>query len=160
MAGHIAYVHTIVPAPPEAVWDVIADVGNADRIYASVTASRRLDDGPLGVGSSWEQHRALFGHHGREVVEVVACEPPRLLAVRTRVGHDVVRTSYRLSALGEDGDTTRLALTVTLGVEGRTALERFSWENFGEGRYERTHKMLERDLDDVAAEVARRRVRV
>lgn len=160
MAGHIVYVHTIVPAPPQAVWNVITDVGNAHHVYESVTASRRLEDGPLVVGSSWEQRRTLFGHHGTEKVEVVACEAPRLLAVETRLGHDVVHTSYRLSAIGEDGDSTRLALTVTLSVDGRTALERLSWETLGEGRYERTHKMLERDLDDVTAAVMRRRVSV
>ncbi|HWJ83345.1 MAG TPA: SRPBCC family protein [Nocardioides sp.] len=156
MAGHIVYVHTIVPASPQAVWDVITDVGSADRVFRSVDGSRRLGSGPFGVGTAWQQRRTVFGHHGTEELRVVECEAPRLLVVETRLGHDVVRTSYRLSEIGENGGRTRVAATTILRTDDRTPLERFAWDNFGEGRYERTHKMLERDLEDIAAEVGRR----
>jgi hypothetical protein len=153
MAGHIIYVHATLPAPPAAVWDVITDVAHADRVFRSVHDSELVSDGPFGVGTVWREKRTLFGHRGEEELEVVECDPPMSLAVETRLRHDVVRTSYRLTGFG---DRARLAMTTSVHMEGRSAIERLAWKFFGGFSYEHTHRMFEHDLEDIAEEVRRR----
>lgn len=156
MAGHIIYVHDVVPAPIQEVWDVIVDVGDAARIFRSVQNSEMLSDQPFGVGTTWRERRTFFGHRGDEELHVVECEPPRSLAIETRLKHDRVRTSFRLTEVPTD-DTTRLAITTSVHMEDRTALEKLSWKFFGGFSFEHTHAMLEHDLADIIAEVRRRR---
>ncbi len=155
MAGHIIYVNATLPAPPALVWDVITDVGNADRILRSVSDSRVITDEPFGVGTTWHEKRTMFGHRGEEEMHVVECDPPRSMVVETRLRHDVVRTSYRITAFSA-GEQARLAMTTSVHMEERTPIERLAWKFFGGFSFEHTHKMLEHDLEDIAAEVRRR----
>ncbi|KAA1428976.1 SRPBCC family protein [Nocardioides antri] len=156
MAAHIIYLNVTLPAPPQVVWDVITDVDRADEIYRSVSSSELLTEGPYDVGTVWREKRTLFGHHGEEELHVVECEAPRRAVVDTRLGHDTVRTSYRLTPLGTDQDHTRLAMTTRMIATDRTALEKLAWNFFGGFSYDRTRRMLRHDLDDVEAEVKRR----
>lgn len=155
MAGHIIYVHRTIGATPQQVWEVITDVAAFDRIFRSVSDSRLISEGQFGVGTTWEEKRTLFGHHGSEELHVVECEAPLSLAVETRLKHDVVRTSYRLTQFGTDNQT-RLAMTTSVHMEDRTPVEKLAWKFFGGFSFEHTHKMLEHDLEDVAEEVRRR----
>jgi len=155
MAGHIIYVHRTFAASPEQVWEVVTDVAAFDRIFRSVSDSRLVTKRGFGVGTTWEEKRTIFGHHGAEELHVVECEAPNALVVETRLKHDVVRTSYRLTRFGT-GHQTRLAMTTSVHMEDRSPLERLAWKFFGGFSYEHTHRMLERDLEDVGAEVQRR----
>jgi len=157
MAGHIIYVHATIPASQQEVWDVITDVAHADKVLRSVHDSTLLSDGAFGVGTAWREKRSMFGHRGEEELHVVECEPPGSLAVETTLGHDVVRTSYRLTEFGEGGHSTRLAMTTSVQMNERSPLQRLSWKFFGGFSYEHTHRMLEHDLSDITAEVARRK---
>lgn len=156
MAGHIIYVHTTIPAPPEIVWDVISDVAHADQVFRSVKKSELLTEGEFDVGTCWREERTFFGHHGREERRVTECDAPRRVVVETAVGRDVVRTAYRVTPFGVEGDRTRLAMTTTLDTSGRSGLGKVEWALLGGHSYERTHKMLEHDLEDIEAEVHRR----
>ena len=57
MAGHIIYTHSTIPAPPEAVWDVITDVAHADHVLRSVSEVEPLSEGEYAVGTSWRERR-------------------------------------------------------------------------------------------------------
>lgn len=156
MASHIIYLNTTLTAPPEVVWDVLTDVDRAGEVFRSVTDSELLSEGPYDVGTVWREKRTMFGHHGEEELHVVECEPPRRAVVDTRLGHDVVRTSYRLTPTGAGGGHTRLAMTTTMLASERTAVEKLAWSFFGGLSYERTRRMLRHDLEDLEAEVKRR----
>ena len=156
MASHVIILSTTIPAPPEVVWDVITDVAHADEIFRSVSDSRLETDGPFDVGTVWHEKRTLFGHHGEEQLHVVECEVPRRAVVETRLGHDTVRTSYRLTQLGVDDIQTRVTISTTMLAEDRTAVEKLAWSFFGAFSYDRTRRMLQHDLDDLEAEVKRR----
>lgn len=156
MAGHIIYVHDTVPAPPATVWEVITDVEGADRFLRSVTGSHLMTEGDFGVGSAWRERRTIFGHHGQEELHVVECDPPRRLLVETRLGRDTVRTAYSLTPPGGHDDRTRLAMTTTVQMADRTPVGTLAWQFFGGFSYDASRRMLERDLEDITTEVARR----
>lgn len=156
MASHIIYLNATLPAPPQVVWDVLTDVDHADQTFRSVSDSRLLTEGPYDVGTIWHEKRTLFGHHGEEELHVVECEAPRRAVVDTRLGHDVVRTSYRLTPLGTEQDHTRLAMTTTMISTDRTVAEKLAWNFFGGFSHDRTRRMLQHDLEDLEAEVKRR----
>lgn len=156
MASHVIYLNTTLAAPPRVVWDVLTDVGRADQIFRSVTGSELLTEGAYDVGTVWREKRTLFGHHGEEELHVVECEPERRAVIETRLGHDVIRSSYRLTPAGTDGDHTRLAMTTTMSPTERTVREKLVWEFFGGFSYERTRRMLQHDLEDLETEVKRR----
>ncbi|HWJ83344.1 MAG TPA: hypothetical protein VNS55_13990 [Nocardioides sp.] len=157
MAGHIIYVHATIPAGRQTVWDVITDVEHADQVFRSVHDSTLVSDGPFGVGTTWREKRSIFGHRGEEELHVVECEPPGALTIETRLRNDVVRTVYRLTSFGEGDHSTRLAMTTSVQMQDRSAVERLAWKFFGGFSYEHTHRMLEHDLEDITAEVARRK---
>lgn len=156
MAGHIIYVHDTVPAPPEVVWEVLTDVAHADRVLRSVKHSAPITEGAYGVSTRWRETRTVFGHHGQQELAVVEADPPSRTVVETRVGKDVVRTAYRLTAAGPQQDHTRLTMTTTLVDADRSPLGRIAWEMFGGLSYGHTRRMFEHDLEDIAAEVRKR----
>lgn len=156
MASHVIYLNATIAAPPRVVWDVLTDVGRAGEIFRSVTDSELLTEGGYDVGTVWREKRTLFGHHGEEELHVVECERERRAVVETRLGHDVIRTSYRLTPAGAHSDHTRIAMTTTMSAKERTVTEKLAWEFFGGFSYERTRRMLQHDIEDLQAEVERR----
>ncbi|WP_188113504.1 SRPBCC family protein [Nocardioides humilatus] len=158
MASHVIILNATIPAPPSVVWDVITDVGRADQIFRSVSGSEKLTEGDYGVGTVWHEKRTLFGHHGEEELHVVECESERRSVVDTKLGHDTIRTAYRLTPQGASGGQTRFAMTTTMIESDRTPAEKLSWKFFGGFSYDRTKRMLEHDLQDLEAEVKRRTV--
>jgi len=156
MASHIIYLNATLPAPPQVVWDVLTDVDNGDEIFRSVSDSKLLTEGAYDVGTMWHEKRTLFGHHGEEELHVVECEAPRRAVVDTRLGHDVVRTSYRLTGMGTEQGSTRVAMTTTMIATERTTAEKLAWSFFGGFSYDRTRRMLQHDLEDLEAEAKRR----
>lgn len=160
MAGHIIYAHSTIPAPPEAVWDVITDVAHADSVLRSVTATEGADDGAYDVGTSWREKRNVFGHHEMEQMHVVECEAPRKVVVEAEAGVDTIRTAYRLTPADATNSSTRLAMTTTIEMRDRSAVSRAMWKMFGNHSFEHTRKVLEHDLEDIEAEAVRRSTRV
>jgi hypothetical protein len=158
MASHVIILNTTIPAPPSVVWDVITDVGRADQVFRSVSGSEKLTEGPFDTGTVWREKRTLFGHHGEEELHVVECEPERRAVVETRLGHDTIRTTYRLTPLAAGGGHTRLTMSTTMAESDRTPAEKLVWQFFGGFSYERTRRMLQHDLEDLEAEVKRRTV--
>lgn len=156
MAGHIIYTHSTIPAPPEAVWDVITDVAHADTVLRSVTATEGVDDGTYDVGTTWREKRNVFGHHEVEDMRVVGCEAPHKVVVEAGAGVDTIRTSYRLTPADAANASTRLAMTTTIEMRERSAVSRAMWRVFGNHSFEHTRKVLEHDLEDIEAEAVRR----
>lgn len=110
-----------VAAPPEAVWSVVGEAwGEVHRVLPSLSGSRLLTDGPVGVGS---RRRCTLATpvRGIEAVEeeLVAWKVGRSF---TYVFGDPpwplrsVRNQWRLEP---EGDGTRLTLSPSLRVRGR-----------------------------------------
>jgi hypothetical protein len=154
MAGHVIHLNTTVASDPEQIWGVLTDVEHASTVMRSVTASRQLTDGPYDVGTTWEEQRVLFGHHGVEELHVVECDPPYRTLQESRLGHDTVRTAYSLTPT-RDGHT-KLSLTATAVMKERTPVGKAAWKFFGGLSYESTRRALQHDLEDIAREAERR----
>jgi hypothetical protein len=154
MTGHVIHLSTSIHASPEAVWDVITDVPHYGDILRSVKATRVLTDTGYDVGTTWVEERTFFGHHGQEELHVTESDAPRRTIHATRVRHDAIRTAYSIQPNRDE--TTRLLVTATMDVSGRTTAEKAIWNAFGGHSYNATRRMLEQDLEDIRVEAEKR----
>jgi uncharacterized protein YndB with AHSA1/START domain len=68
--------------PPEEAFAELADFSSSERWDPGVTSARRLDDGALGVGSTFEVISRFAGRDVPLVYEIVEFEPHRRLVLR------------------------------------------------------------------------------
>ncbi len=99
-----------VAAPPDRVWEVLVDVERWPEWTDSVTSARRLDAGPLSVGSRVEvaQPRIPPGTY-----TVTALEPGRAFLWEQRQPGSTVSAHHECAALPDGG--TRVELRVVMG---------------------------------------------
>ena len=69
-----------IPAPPEAVWQVVSDASRAPAWMPDIKERRLISPPPIGPGSQWEDHGLLRGRPFRMTCQVTHWEPPRHLA--------------------------------------------------------------------------------
>ena len=151
--AHTLHAHGEIAAPAAEVWAVITDVERFSEILRSVQGSELLTDGPYDVGTRWRESRHFFDHKGVEELEVVEVNPGSHTIHRTLIDKDVIDTSYNLTSIH---DKTRLSITATAHMEARGPASYAAWRLFGGLDKTQTHKMMEHDIEDFAAEVARR----
>jgi hypothetical protein len=100
-----------IDAPPGRVWQLTVDVESWPTMTPTITSVRRLDTGPLRVGS---QASIKQPAQSLAVWTVTELEPGRRFAWRTRRMGLTMVGSHVVTG---DGDTCRN--TLTLDVEGR-----------------------------------------
>lgn len=71
-----------IPATPDQVFSVLADLNQAQQWMPAIQKIERLDDRPFGVGTSWRETRAAGKRTMESTIRVVACEPGSKLAFR------------------------------------------------------------------------------
>ena len=127
----VADVTVTIAAPPSAVWELLADVASWPSWTASMNSVRRLDSGPLRVGSTAEVRQSNMP---RLTWQVTVFEEAanftwesKLLGVRTIAQH-------LLTAMG---DGTRVQMTVE--HEGRLAI----WIRLTSARRTRRYAAME-----------------
>jgi dehydrogenase/reductase SDR family member 12 len=105
----------VVDRAPQAVFDYVADFSNAAEWDPTIDASRRLDAGPIGLGSRFEVTIRMGPVPLRLVYEIVTYEPSArvVLATTSRVlrGRDDVR-------IERDGDRTTILWDAQFGLAG------------------------------------------
>lgn len=151
--AHTLHAHGEIPATGDEVWAVLTDVAAYGEILQSVANCQPLTEGPYDVGTRWRETRHFFDHSGEEEIEVVEVRPGIHTTHRTKVDRDVIDTAYNLTQIY---GKTRLSITATAHMDGRNPLEYAVWRMFGGLDKHKTHKMMEQDIADIAAEVARR----
>ncbi|MFP3714701.1 SRPBCC family protein [Puerhibacterium sp. TATVAM-FAB25] len=99
-----------VAAPPDRVWEVLVDVERWPEWTDSVTSARRLDAGPLAVGSRVEvaQPRVPPGTY-----TVTMLEPGRAFTWEQRQPGSAVSAQHECAPLPDGG--TRVELRVVMG---------------------------------------------
>lgn len=113
--------HTIhIAAPPSLVWDVTVDIDRWPEWTPTVTAVRRLDDGPFDVGTA-----ALITQPGLPASRwtVTALDPGRSFSWEARVRGLHLIATHELTP--EDGGTR-----CTLRIESPGLLARLIWPVF------------------------------
>ena len=108
-----------IAAPPERVWEILADVERWPEWTASVTSVRRLDHGPLDVGSRVEVVQPKIP---KGTYTVTVLEPGSLFTWEQRQPGSTVTAHHRVTPLPDGG--SRVDLTVAMsgalgGIVGR-----------------------------------------
>jgi uncharacterized membrane protein len=104
-----------ISAPPEAVWEYVADPGRYLHFMSGVTRWEVVSDDPQGLGA---RYRMLFRVGSAEVgglIEVIEWVPPRDMAWTSVLGLDQ-RGRWRLRE--RPGNRTHVELRLSYGVAG------------------------------------------
>ncbi|NUP48194.1 MAG: polyketide cyclase [Catenulispora sp.] len=96
-----------IDAGADTVWQVLTDVEDWPNWTASMSSVKRLQQGPLGVGST---ARVVQPKLRPAVYTVTECEPGRSFTWQMKAGGVKVRAGHDLEDLGEG--RTRMVLSV------------------------------------------------
>jgi carbon monoxide dehydrogenase subunit G len=84
-----------IDRPIDEVFDVVADHTNEPRYNPAMTASHRLDDGPVGVGSRFRATVLTRGKPQQVEIEITGFERPSEMASRSVMGRSTVTGRLR-----------------------------------------------------------------
>lgn len=135
-------------APPDKVWSVLADIEGSPETISGILSVERLDGGTeFGVGTRWKETRVMFGREASEVMEVTAIEPGASYTVESD-GKGAKYTSIMSVAPSSDGGST---ISMSFAGEPTGAVSRIMSATLGRLAAGATKKMIEQDLQDIAA---------
>lgn len=104
----------IIERPRAEVFAFLAEFENIPRWNYAISGTRKVSEGPVGIGSRYRQTRTL-PRRGDETFEVVEFEPRRRLAVRGDIGPFTGTVRYLLE---ESGEGTRVDNEADLRARG------------------------------------------
>ncbi|MBB3084373.1 SRPBCC family protein [Geodermatophilus sabuli] len=107
----------VIPSPPDAVFEYLADPGNPPRWDSSIVSVEQVGPGPVTVGTRWRGTSKVMGRRFEWTTEVTEAERPTRLASRSVEGALAFSVSYDLRA--EAGGThLRYRLEAESGLGG------------------------------------------
>lgn len=137
-----------IDAPAGRVWELITDLEGTSQLLSGVELVERLDDRDgFGIGTRWRETRTMFGKQATEEMEVTAVEPERSY---TTVAHHGT-THYESILQVEPLDDGRSRLTMSFEGTSSSAVGRVLTATVGRLFQGSSRKMIQRDLDDIAA---------
>jgi carbon monoxide dehydrogenase subunit G len=89
-----------IDRPVDEVFDVVADQTNEPLYNPAMTASRRVDDGPIGVGTRFLATVLTRGKPQQVEIEVTGLERPTEIASRSVMGRSTVVGRVRFDPVG------------------------------------------------------------
>ena len=104
----------VIRRPIEEVFGFLADFENIPKWNYAIVATHKVSEGPIGVGTMYEQVRSVPSR-SEERFEVTAHNPPQQLEIQGQLGPFPSRLSYGLAAAPEG---TRVTNTVELELRG------------------------------------------
>jgi uncharacterized protein YndB with AHSA1/START domain len=104
----------VIRRPTEEVFGFLADFENIPKWNYAIAATRKISEGPVGVGTIYQQVRSVPSR-SEEHFEVTAYNPPRQLEIQGQLGPFPSRLSYALNAIPEG---TRVTNTIELELRG------------------------------------------
>ncbi|MBA2447094.1 MAG: SRPBCC family protein [Chloroflexi bacterium] len=105
-----------VEAPPERVFELLAQPERTPEWSPNVVAIRRVGDGPIGVGSTTHALIKALGTQQRAIGRCTVFDPPRRIVIESRT--DLGARSRSDSQLVPEGSGTRLRATLEYVVPG------------------------------------------
>jgi len=105
----------VIDAPPEAVWDVVADPNNLPRWDHHISEVEGVPEGGLGLGTEYTTAVKLMGAKAHSSAKVLELEPPRYSKIELRGLLEGVVETW-LEPL--DGGKTRLRHRVEYRFKG------------------------------------------
>jgi uncharacterized protein YndB with AHSA1/START domain len=111
----VKFTNTVtINRPHREVFAYLADFENVPRWNYAIERTRKITDGPVGVGSRYHQTRTL-PRRSEETFEITAFEPDRTIVVRGDLGPFHGDIEYVIES---SGDTTVVANTMDLTASG------------------------------------------
>ncbi len=104
----------MIRRPIEQVFGFLADFENIPRWNYAIVETRKVSQGPVGVGTIYQQVRSVPSR-SEEHFEVTAHNPPRHLEIQGQLGPFPSRLSYALDAVPAG---TRVTNSVKLDLRG------------------------------------------
>ena len=104
----------VIERPAAEVFAFLADLENVPRWNYAIESTRKISEGPVGVGTTYRQTRTIPSR-SEESLEVTDLEPDRRFAVRGDLGPFHGTLTYQLEPAGE---ATRLVNTADLEARG------------------------------------------
>ncbi len=111
----VVTVEADVDAPPDRVWEVVADPRNLTRWDRHIAAVHGVPEGGLKRGSEYDTEIRFMGVRVNVHADVMEIEPPRFSKVRLR---GLVDATVETSLKPLDGDRTRLRHRVDYRFRG------------------------------------------
>ncbi|MCD2441871.1 SRPBCC family protein [Agromyces sp. SYSU K20354] len=100
---------------PQDVFEVLSNPTRATEFLDNITASSKLTDGPIAVGTKFRETRVVNGKEASADLLVSAYEPNTQVSISTEAEGIKVEYHYHLSP---DGGGTRLKWTCELEASG------------------------------------------
>ena len=104
----------MIRRPTAEVFGFLADFENIPKWNHAIVETRKISEGPVGVGTMYQQVRSV-PRRSEEHFEVTAYNPPRQLELQGQLGPFPSRLSYALAAIPEG---TRITNAVELELRG------------------------------------------
>jgi len=104
-----------VARSPKDVFQFVTDSANAPKVSDSVIRMEKLTDGPMGVGTRYQETRLMDGKEQQAVLEVVAFENGSRYSVRNET--QGIETVYQYE-FSPENDGTRIVLTCNVNAKG------------------------------------------
>jgi uncharacterized protein YndB with AHSA1/START domain len=105
---------SLINRPVEDVWNFISNVENIPRWNRGTRNGKITSDGPVGVGSTIQYVRRLFGREMIVKLRVTAYEPHKTITLQLSVGRVTAQTGFTLKPV-EDGTWLSHPSEITLG---------------------------------------------
>ena len=141
-----------VDAGAERVWEVVTDIEGSPAVLSGVDRVERLDDGAgFGVGTRWRETRTVMRREATEEMAVTAVEPGRSYTVESDSRGTHYTSVLRVEALAPG----KSRLSMTFGGRASSTVGKLVSATFGRLFQSTARKMLQRDLDDIAAHAER-----
>jgi len=142
-----------IAAPPEAVWRILTDLEAAPTILSGVARVERLAGVGYTIGTRWRETRTMMGREETEEMEVVGIDEGRSTMIAAEARGMAYRTEFTLEPTpdgsGEPGTVLRMRFGGSL--LSPSWVQRVMAKLTAPLGMAMTRKMMQQDLDDIAA---------
>jgi len=134
-----------ISAPKEDIWQVISNIGEADRIIKGIDKVEVLEQPGCGlVGFKWRETRTMMGKQATETMWVTAATENESYEVEANSHGMAYHSVIRITPYSEGN-----RLSWEFGGEAQTFMARIMGAVFGVLMKGSVAKMLRRDLEDI-----------
>ncbi len=156
MGAQEVTVSRTIAAVPEAIWQVITDIGRAPDFFRSVSAVEVLGSREYAPGLRWRETRTVFGRSETHELTVVEVDPGRRTVLASEANGVRYRVTCELTRSGDHYESAPRTLVVSrFEADQLATAPHILWRVLGSLGAKATEEALAQDLADLARVVER-----